>query len=119
MQKYKMISIKIDNYVSLHQGVTTKEGEGINKEIIAAFNQNEKIELDFKDIKLTTTAFLNEAIGVLYKDYTSEELKKRLSFKNISQETAIRIKKVTNNAKLFYKNQDTFNEMVEDALYGN
>ena len=58
-------------------------------------------------------------IGTLYKDYSSEQLQARLHVKNINDETAARIKKVTTNAKAFYKNEAKFNKTVDDVIYGN
>jgi len=55
----------------------------------------------------------------LYKDYTSEQLQASLHIKNITPETAARIKKVTTNAKAFYEDEAKFNQSVEEIIYGN
>lgn len=67
---------------------------------------------------MMTTAFLNVVIGNLYKDYTSEQLKEMITFDNLSQVTAARIKRVTDNAKLFYKDESRFTKVVEDVING-
>ena len=69
--------------------------------------------------EMMTTAFLNVAIGTLYKDFRTDDLKALLSFDNLDDVTAFRIKKVTDNAKDFYKNQDEFNQMVKEVLDDN
>lgn len=114
-----MVTIKIDKYVSLHQGITSEEGVPIYNKIIEALSKNEDVELDFDGILFLTTAFLNVMIGALYKDYTSEQLQAKLHINNINEDTAARIKKVTDNAKLFYSDQEKFNESIDSSIYGN
>ena len=114
-----MVVIKINDYVTLNQGITSEEGEPIYKLIIDAFSKNEEVTLNFKGITFLTTAFLNVVIGALYKDYNSQQLQEKLHIKNINAETAARVKKVTDNAKLFYSNEAKFNETVDSSIYGN
>jgi uncharacterized protein YaiI (UPF0178 family) len=114
-----MTTILIDKYVTLHQGITSEEGEPIYKLIIEALSKDEDVVLDFEGILFLTTAFLNVMIGALYKDYTSEQLQEKLHISHINEDTAARIKKVTDNAKLFYSDQDKFNETVDNSIYGN
>ena len=68
---------------------------------------------------MLTTAFLNVVIGDLYKDYSSEKLKSMLVLVNYSEQTAKRLKKVTDNAKLFYKDESTYRKEVEEVLNGS
>lgn len=111
--------IKLNDFLTLNSGVTPEEGARVYESIINAFNEGYCVTLDFEGVTLLTTAFLNVVIGDLYKDYTSEELRNRLVLKNYSDSTAIRIKKVTDNAKLFYKNENAFVKDVEEVLNGN
>lgn len=114
-----MATIKINDHITLNQGITSEEGEPIYKLIVGSLSKNEDVTLDFKDVTFLTTAFLNVVIGTLYKDYTSEQLQSKLHVQNINDETAARIKKVTTNAKAFYENEAKFNEAVDSSIYGN
>lgn len=114
-----MKKITIDDYVSLHQGITAEEGNKIFKLLSDTIKTQEKVELDFTNIIRTTTAFLNVVLGDLYKSYTSEELRNLISFSNLSDANAQRIKRVTDNAKLFYKHQSEVNKAINDNLYGD
>lgn len=70
-------------------------------------------------IPVLTIAFLNMVIGTFYKDYTSEQLQAMLHIVNANGEMVARIKKVTDNAKSFYSDEDKFNQTVEEVLDGN
>lgn len=113
-----MTRITIADEVTLNQGVTPKEGQPINERIYACIKEGDTVILDFAGIQLITTAFLNVVIGTLYRDFSSEELKKLLSFENLTEGIAMRIKRVTDNAKLFYENPEQFQHNVDTAIYG-
>ena len=111
--------IKLNDYLTLNSGVTPEEGTPVYETIIQAFHEGCNVTLDFSDVTMLTTAFLNVVIGDLYKDYTSDDLKTRLVLVNYSDSTANRIKRVTDNAKLFYKDKESFSKDVEDVLNGD
>lgn len=113
-----MVIIKLADEVSLNQGVTPEEGLPISERIKVAIKEGEPVALDFAGMQLITTAFLNVVIGTLYKDFSSEQLKKLLSFENLTEGIALRIKRVTDNAKQFYENPEQFQRNVDSAIYG-
>ncbi len=114
-----MVTIIIDKYVTLHQGITSEEADPVYRKIIETLSKEEDVTLNFEGITFLTTAFLNVMIGALYNDFTSEQLQKRLHITNINEETLIRIKKVIDNAKLFYSDQDKYNETIDNSIHGN
>ena len=106
------ITIKVNDYLTCNKGITPDEGEAIFKELIIAFGKGQKVVLDFADVEMMTIAFLNVSIGKLYETNTCEELKDKLSFYHISDATALKIKKVTDNAKSFYSNKNRSDHTV-------
>lgn len=114
-----MANIKINDYISLNQGITSEEGQPIFDKIAESLSKEENVTLDFEGVKFLTTAFLNVVIGALYKDYTSEQLQARLCIVEANDETMARIKKVIDNAKSFYSDEEKFNQTVEEVLNGN
>ena len=114
-----MTTIKINEHVTLNQGITSEEGQPIYDMIVSSLSKDEEVTLDFSGMVFLTTAFLNVVIGTLYKDYTSQQLQSKLHILNINDETAARIKKVTDNAKSFYSDEDKFNQTVDEVIYGN
>lgn len=114
-----MAKVTIKDYVSLCQGVTSEEGQPIYNLIIGILKSGDIVELDFDGMTFMTTAFLNVVIGTLYKDFSSEELRNILKLQNVNEETATRIKRVTDNAKAFYADKEGFTAAVEEAMNEN
>lgn len=112
------IVIKISEHTATNLAVAADEGEKVYQMIVKLLSDYQTIVLDFSDIALLTTAYLNGAIGQLYKDYTSQDLSERLKLVNVSQDDLILFKKVTNRAKEFYKNEETFGQTVQSVIDG-
>ena len=69
-----------------------EQGDLIYNKIVSGVDNHEKqIFLDFSDLKLITTAFLNNAIGKLYKRYNRQELKGLLKIKNITDKNDLEL----------------------------
>lgn len=69
-----------------------EQGDLIFDQIVSGVDNHEKqIFLDFSDLKLITTAFLNNAIGKLYKKYSTQELKGLLKVKNIKNKNDLEL----------------------------
>ncbi len=110
--------IKLSERVTESKGITPDEAAPILEEELAHFQTGDTVVLDFQGIDMMTTAFLNVLIGNLYRKYTSEQLKAMLSFRNCDKMTMLRIKKVTDTAKLFYTDQQSFSKRVEEVING-
>lgn len=113
-----MNDIRIIDEVSLRQCATPDEGLPIYNKIMTSLGKGEMVTLDFEQVELVTTAFLNVIIGRLYEKYTSEELNSLLKFRNLTPGIALRIKAVADTAKVYYKNQEQFDNDVDSVLYG-
>lgn len=114
-----MTRITIADEVTLNQGVTPEEGQPISDRIYDSIKKGIPVVLDFEGMQLITTAFLNVVIGTLYREFSSEDLRKLLAFENLTEGIAMRIKRVTKNAKSFYENPEQFQDNVDSAIYGN
>lgn len=112
-------TIKLNDLISCHKGITPDDGEPIYNVIVDSLKEGTPVILDFEGVEMMTTAFLNVVIGNLYKDYTSDKLKTMLSFSNLPDSIAIRIKKVTDNAKLFYKDQENYTKIIDAVINEN
>ena len=113
MKNYK---INIFQIVGSEIAVSSEKGNDIFERIHKALQNEISVDLDFGNVKIITTAFLNSAIGQLYSIYTSEELKNKLSISHISDSDKLLLKKVTDRAKEYFADKPKITTIIKDAL---
>jgi hypothetical protein len=110
--------IKVKDIIKVDFAVTTDDGDSIFKMLDHHFEKGEKIVLDFSEIYILTTAFLNAAIGQLYSKYNSEDISAYLKLENVNNSDKILFKTVTQRAKEYFANKEEFEKNTGDAIYG-
>ena len=110
---HSVITIQIANIIGNLYAVEAEEGQKVYELIQKAFQENRNVILSFLNIEMMTTAFLNTAIGQLYKDFSEDKIKECLSVENISESGKVILKRVVDTAKLYYKDPDNFQRMQQ------
>lgn len=112
------MNISIINAIGDTFGVEAEEGNKVYELITRAFAENKKVLLSFQNIEMLTTAFLNTAVGQLYKDYSTEFIKENLSVSNISESGKVALKRVVDTAKLFYSDPEALKRSIDEISEG-
>lgn len=101
-----MFELKIVSVINSEFAVSPEDGDSIFNLIKKKVDSKEKIVIDFSNIDIITTAFLNNAIGKLYNIYDKEKLNQYISMKNISKSDLNLVKKVIERAKIKFSKED-------------
>lgn len=119
MENKEMV-INVYNLIGDEFATEPKDGDKIFTLISKSLKEKKHINVSFTNIKLLTTAFLNTAIGQLYRDFSSEDIKNYLSISNLNDSGLISLKRVVDTAKVFYslndEEQDNLKKEVKDIL---
>ena len=99
------IKIYIVNIIGDTRAMLPEDGQKVFEVIVKAFNDKKKVMLSFQNIEMLNTAFLNTAVGQLYKDYTEDFIKENLRVSDISESGKVALKRVVDTAKLFYSSE--------------
>jgi Icc-related predicted phosphoesterase len=110
------IIINIFNITGSSFCVESDDGQKVFNVIEKALKENKKIKLSFQNIEMVTTAFLNTAIGQLYRDFNEKKIKDSLDVKDLPAEDKQLLKRVISTAKLFYKDPNRMKKSIEDIL---
>ena len=94
--------------------ISTEDGELLRERIAAAFASGETVELDFQEIDVLASPFLNAGIGSLLRDFKPAELNKRLVLHNLSPEHDDLIRRVIANAREYFTNPKV--RQIVDAI---
>lgn len=110
------VIISIVNVVGDEFCVEAEEGEKVNQQIIRSLAEKKKVILSFLNVKLLTTAFLNTAIGQLYRDFNEDLLQSHLTVKDINESASISLRRVIETAKIYYKDPDSLQRGINEIL---
>src|SRR3989304_5475249 len=102
----KEIRINIFELIASHAAVSTTDGENLYERIKKAFDSKIKVILDFNNIELITSTFLNSSVGKLYGQYDLDFIREHLSVDNLSDDDLVLLKKVVDRAKEYFKERE-------------
>lgn len=108
--------IDVANRIDNPSALTQEQGDIILEDITFAFENKEKVILDFTNVESMISPFLNNAIGQLYEKYTSEYIQKYLELRNFPESKKATLNIVISNAKKFYANREAFKQTAKDVL---
>lgn len=109
------MNIRVIEYIG-DRATDMQQGDKIYKLIVDGFNQKEKVYIDFSDMTTILSTFLNNAIGTLYKDYTSEFLNENLKIENLCKDDLFILKRVIDRAKDFYAKPQVIQSVLDENL---
>ena len=109
-------TINIVNTIGDVYGVEAEDGQKVYELLKKAIDAGHKVVLSFLNIEMLTTAFLNTAIGQLYRDYSEEQIKQLLQVTDISDSGKVALKRVVETAKLFYSDPDALQRSIDDII---
>ena len=110
------ITLNLVNIIGDIYGVESEDGQKVFEMIKKTFDDHKKVVVSFQNIEILTTAFLNTAIGQLYKDYDEVFIKENLSVSNISNSGKVALKRVVNTAKQYYKDPEAMQRSINEIL---
>lgn len=113
--------INIYNITNSPFCIAPEDGHKIYTLIAAALRNDKMVELSFLNITMVITAFLNEAIGVLYKDFSPKKID-TIKYIDVSPDLQdvfnASLQKVKTGAPIYYQHQKqldpSINKILED-----
>lgn len=114
--KTDKIIIRIFDEVGGDAAISVNDGDAIYKKIDDAITNNLIVSLDFQNINLIITAFLNACIGQLYSKYSSEELNQYLILENVKDEDKYLFNKAIKRAKEYFANPEDFDKSINEIM---
>ncbi len=97
--------------------VSDEDGEILHANIEKALSGDSKVIVDFNNVEVVLTQFLNSAIATLYEKHDSDELKQRLVITGLKSTDSLR--KVIARAKTFYADEKKVAEFIDkEQIYG-
>lgn len=113
----KEIKLNIFEQIGSTAAVSSEDGNLLHSRIVKGLTEKDvQVILDFTNIELITSTFLNAAIGQLYNEYDSPFLRERLKVENMAGEDLELLKKVVERAKEYFKDKAKMDASIKEAL---
>jgi hypothetical protein len=119
MSQEKTFKINIYEIIGGNGAVTSDDGQIIFERIDKAFREDYFVTLDFNNVDLIVSTFLNASIGQLYGFYTPEFIRKHFKVENLSNDDLTILSKVIERAKQYFANKKNFEDSANSAIYGS
>lgn len=111
--------VNVFNVINSSFCISPEDGQKIYGLIVNALKERKDVQLSFLNITMVITAFLNEAIGVLYKDF-SQEIIDNIEFIDISDDLKeafyASLDKVKTGAPIYYSHQKALDDAASSIL---
>jgi len=96
-------------------GITLQDGQKVYDAVYPELKEKREVTLDFAEVRILASPFLNAAIGQLLRDLSPDDLNRYLKFVNLPPVTRPILKRVIDNAKDYYTNA-TVRQAVDEAV---
>ena len=96
--------------------VASDNGQKIYDRLAAALEENQDVVLSFRNVTAVTGAFLNTAVGQLYGTFSEEHICSLLKIENAEQDDLALLRRVVDNAKLYFKDPKRYDQAIREAL---
>lgn len=108
--------INVSSVLDSPSALTQEQGKKIYKLISNSIKEGNRVVLDFNGIESMISPFLNNAIGKLYGEFSSDVLNRSLSLENFPPEKLSTLLLVTQNAKKYYQDKEKYNSTLKDVI---
>lgn len=98
------MNVAIKEYVG-SRALTLEDGDRLHSVIIDPLKSGTPIRLDFDGVTDVSTAFLNTAVGQLYAELDSAQLRQLLIINNLNEGGQRSLEKVLTYARRFYQKE--------------
>lgn len=88
--------------------VSSDDGQLVYDRIAELLREKHKVTVSFEGVDTLISAFLNAAIGQLYGEFSEEDIREYISVVHMSQDDKALLKRVIDNAKIYFKNRQQF-----------
>lgn len=96
--------------------VASDDGQKVYARLSAALEKNRRVALSFHNVTTLTSAFLNAAVGQLYGTFSEGQIRALLQVEDAEQDDLALLKRVVDNAKLYFKDPQRFNQAVREVM---
>ena len=90
--------------------VSADDGQRLHDAIAKAIRGGKRVKVSFDGVQIIISAFLNAALGQLYGEFSEEVIRAHLSVSDMNAEDLDLLRRVIENAKVYFENRKSFDD---------
>ena len=110
------IVVRVVDVVGSSLCVSADDGQAVHDKVAPLLREGRKVAISFDKVETLISAFLNAAIGQLYGEFPEERIRELLNVRDMTQEDLILLKRVVDNAKVYFQNRKQFDQAWKEEL---
>lgn len=112
----KEIVVSVFDVIGTSLAVSSDDGQKVFDKVAPLLRQGQKVWLSFDRIETIISAFLNASIGQLYGEFSEDKIRDLFNVREMSPEDLALLKRVVDNAKLYFKNRKDFDQAWKEEI---
>src|ERR1051326_7535322 len=112
------VVVRVFDVIGTSLAVSSDDGQRVYEKIAPLLRQGQGVQLSFDKIETIISAFLNAAIGQLYGEFPEAKVRDLFNVQDMSKEDLVVLKRVVDNAKLYFDNRKEFDQAWRDEAGG-
>ena len=96
--------------------VSTDDGQIVYGKIAPLLREGHKVIVSFDGVEILIPAFLNSAIGLLYGEFTDEQIRETLSVRDMSTGGKDTLEFVMKHAKAYFENPEAYRRAWREVM---
>ena len=112
----KIVNINLKNTVQSNYCIDTTDGDRIYVILKKSLKDGDTVNLSFEGIELVIAAFLNVAVGQLFKDFEIDYINSHLSAEHLHNDFQHLWDKVIVHAPHYYANQEVMDQCISKII---
>jgi hypothetical protein len=112
------VVVRVFDVIGTSLAVSSDDGQKVFDKVAPLLHQGFKVRLSFDKIETVISAFLNAAIGQLYNEFPEDKVRELFNVRDASPEDLALLKRVVDNAKLYFKNRKEFDQAWKEEVGG-
>jgi hypothetical protein len=109
------ITVRVYDVVGGPLCVSAEDGQKIYEKIAPLLREGQNVVLSFDRVETMISTFLNAAVGQLYGEFEDDRVRELLSVQEMDQEDMVLLKRVVDNAKVYFRDPERFKKIVREA----
>ena len=110
------VSINIADLIGKPRAIAAADGEMVFKEIYPVIKAGNPVVLSFAGIRMVITAFLNAAIGKLYRDIPDDEIARLLEVTELAEAFQPALAHSRTWSKAFYADPERLDRSIKEVM---